>query len=87
MARRSSSSALYVNPERKGRGIGSALLQAVTDGCAEARSIRIEVLRENVAAIAWYKARGFEIYGETKNASGLPGVAAVYVDRKLVGHG
>ena len=28
---------LYVDPERKGQGIGSALLQAVADSCAGAR--------------------------------------------------
>ena len=72
-------SALYVDPERK----GSALLRAVTDCFAEAKSMRVEVLRDNVAAIAWYKARGFEVYGEGKNASGLPGVAAVYMDKRL----
>jgi ribosomal protein S18 acetylase RimI-like enzyme len=74
---------LYVDPERKGQGAGSALLQAVADSYAEARSIRVEVLKDNAAAIAWYKARGFETYGETKSGSGLPGVAAVYMDKKL----
>jgi ribosomal protein S18 acetylase RimI-like enzyme len=74
---------LYVDPERKGKGIGTALLQAAIDGFAGAKSIRVEVLRGNVAAIAWYKARGFEVYGEARNATGTPGIAAVYLDKKL----
>jgi len=76
-------SMLYVNPELKGNGIGTALLQAAIDGFAGAKSIRVEVLRDNVAAIAWYKARGFEVCGEAGNATGTPGVAAVYLDKKL----
>jgi ribosomal protein S18 acetylase RimI-like enzyme len=74
---------LHVDPERKGQGIGSALLQAVADSYAEAKSIRLEVLRDNVAAIEWYKARGFEIYGEARSATGTSGIAAVYMDKRL----
>jgi ribosomal protein S18 acetylase RimI-like enzyme len=74
---------LYVDPEQKGQGIGSALLQVVTASYPEATSIRLEVLRDNVAAIAWYKAQGFEVYGETRTASGFRGVAALYMDRTL----
>jgi ribosomal protein S18 acetylase RimI-like enzyme len=74
---------LYVDPERKGQGIGSALLRTVADSYAEAKSMRVEVLRDNVAAIAWYKAQGFEVYGEAKNATAMPGVAALYMDKKL----
>jgi ribosomal protein S18 acetylase RimI-like enzyme len=74
---------LYVQPEWKGQGIGSGLLRAVTGSYTAAKSIRVEVLKDNVAAIAWYKAQGFEVYGEGKNAAGLRGVAAVYMDKKL----
>jgi ribosomal protein S18 acetylase RimI-like enzyme len=74
---------LYVDPEQKRQGTGSALMQAVIDSYAAAKSIRVEVLKDNVAAIAWYKARGFEAYGGTNNARGLPGIAAVYMDKKL----
>jgi ribosomal protein S18 acetylase RimI-like enzyme len=74
---------LYMDPARKGQGIGSALLQAIIGSYAKATSIRLEVLRDNVAAIAWYKAQGFETYGETENATGTKGVAAIYMDMKL----
>lgn len=74
---------LYVDPEWKGQGIGSTLLHTVVGSFAETRAVRVEVLKDNVAAIEWYKAQGFEIYGETKNATGTPGVAAVYMDKKL----
>jgi ribosomal protein S18 acetylase RimI-like enzyme len=74
---------LYVDPERKGQGIGLALLQAVIDSYSGAKAIRLEVLRDNVAAIEWYKAKGFEAYGETGNAAGMRGVAALYMDKKL----
>jgi ribosomal protein S18 acetylase RimI-like enzyme len=74
---------LYVDPGQKGQGIGPALLRAVAGSYSEARSIRVEVLKDNLAAIEWYKAQGFEAYGETKSATGVPGIAALYMDKKL----
>ena len=74
---------LYVHPEWKGQKIGSALLQAVIACYSDANAIRLEVLRDNIAAIEWYKAKGFEIYGETKNATGTASVAALYMEKKL----
>ncbi len=72
-----------MHPEWKGKGIGSALLDAVIADHPEAKVIRLEVLKDNAAAIAWYQAKGFESYGETKNATGTAGVAALYMDKKL----
>jgi ribosomal protein S18 acetylase RimI-like enzyme len=74
---------LYVHPEWKAQGIGSALLDAVIADQADAKAIRLEVLRDNATAIAWYTTKGFEIYGETKNATGSPNVAALYMDKTL----
>lgn len=74
---------LYVDPERQGHGIGSSLLQAVCIRYPRAKEIRLEVLKDNVSAIAWYEARGFEIYGENANATGLTGIASLYMDKKL----
>lgn len=75
---------LYVHPEWQGKGIGSALLDAVIAGHPRAKAIRLEVLKDNAAAIAWYRAKGFENYGETGNATGTAGIASAYMDKKLV---
>ncbi len=74
---------LYVHPDWQRKGIGSALLDAVIADHPEAKAIRLEVLKDNAAAIAWYQANGFESYGETKNATGTSEVAAIYMDKKL----
>jgi len=75
---------LYVHPEWQGKGIGSALLDAVIADHPEAKAIRLEVVKDNAAAIAWYQAKGFESYGETKNATGTTNAAAMYMDKKLI---
>ena len=74
---------LYVHPEWQGKGIGSALLGAVIADHSEAKAIRLEVLKDNAAAIAWYQSKGFESYGESSNATGTAGVASAYMDKKL----
>lgn len=77
---------LYVHPEWQGKGIGSALLDAVVADHPMAKAIRLEVLKDNAAAIAWYQTKGFERYGESENATGTAGVASAYMDKKLVAH-
>jgi GNAT superfamily N-acetyltransferase len=74
---------LYVRPDRQGQGVGSALLDAVLARYPSAKAIRLEVLKDNTAAIAWYRTKGFETYGGTKNATGILNIAAVYMDKKL----
>jgi ribosomal protein S18 acetylase RimI-like enzyme len=74
---------LYVHPGWKGRGIGSALLHAVAASYAGARSMRLEVLERNTPAVAWYKAKGFVIYGETKHATGTTDITSLYMDKPL----
>ena len=74
---------IYVHPEWQGHGVGSALLDRVIADYPGAKTIRLEVLRDNAAAIGWYKSKGFEIYGETKNATGTAGAAALYMDKTL----
>lgn len=74
---------LYVHPDWQGKGVGSALLDAVIAQHCEAKAIRLEVLKDNTAAIAWYQAKGFETYGDTKHATGTSNTAAIYMDKKL----
>lgn len=78
---------LYVHPGLKGRGIGSALLESVIAGYPGAKTVRLEVLKANAAAIAWYQAKGFEVYGETEHATGTRNVPALYMDKALAGPG
>jgi ribosomal protein S18 acetylase RimI-like enzyme len=59
-------------------------VQTVVAGFPGAGTVRLEVLKENAAAIAWYLRQGFEIYGETGNATGMAGVPSLYMDKQLV---
>jgi len=74
---------LYVSPGLKGRGLGTAMMGAVRAQWPQATSIRVEVLRENRAAIAFYERGGFAAYAEVPDATGAPGVPAVYMDAGL----
>lgn len=74
---------LYVDPNCKSQGIGSALLDATATSYRNAKSMRLEVLQNNTAAVDWYRAKRFEIYGETKNATGTNGVPAFYMQKML----
>jgi GNAT superfamily N-acetyltransferase len=74
---------LYVHPEWQGKGIGSALLDAVVARFPDARAVRLEVLKDNAAAVTWYQAKGFQCYGETPNATGMVDIASMYMDKQL----
>lgn len=74
---------LYVLPSHQGLGVGTQLLRAIEAHRSSTTSIRVETLRDNTSAIRWYKARGFEEYGSTPNASGISGVASIYMDKSL----
>jgi ribosomal protein S18 acetylase RimI-like enzyme len=74
---------LYVHPDWQGKGIGSALLDAVIARHGGSDAIRLEVLKDNTAAIAWYQAKGFETYGDTDHATGASNTAALDLAKKL----
>jgi aminoglycoside 6'-N-acetyltransferase I len=61
---------LYVLPESRGRGAGTALIDAVREWCQDrgCRSVSVVVTPEGQAAhslIEYYRARGFEESGRT----------------------
>ena len=53
--------ALFVRPDRQGRGVGHALLQEARSRCAE---LHTRVFVENGPAVRFYRRHGFEIGGE-----------------------
>jgi ribosomal protein S18 acetylase RimI-like enzyme len=61
--------AMYVEPQARGQGIGSALLDAVighASGIVE--QLRLGVVDDNAAAIRLYEKHGFEVYGREMRA-------------------
>jgi ribosomal protein S18 acetylase RimI-like enzyme len=58
--------ALYVRPDRQGRGIGRRLVQAVAAHLAQGgmSALRVEVLAANAPARRFYEALGGEVVGE-----------------------
>lgn len=53
--------ALFVRPDRQGRGVGHALLQAVK---AQGKALHTRVFVENEPAVRFYRRHGFLIGGE-----------------------
>jgi putative acetyltransferase len=56
--------ALFVRPDRQGRGVGHALLQEARSRCAE---LHTRVFVENEPAVRFYRRHGFEIGGEVSD--------------------
>ncbi len=78
-----------VDERRRGRGLGRARLDA---GLADLRltpveTVFLEVERENLAAVALYRKRGFETVGERQGYYARPdgGAAPALVMRKRLG--
>jgi ribosomal protein S18 acetylase RimI-like enzyme len=57
---------LYLDPARRGEGIGTLLLEAITEQQRDrgAREQWVSVEPENVKGLPFYQARGFEIRGK-----------------------
>ena len=61
--------AMFVAPEARGQGIGSALLEAlVRYASGVVKQLRLGVVDTNEAAIRLYQKHGFEIYGKEMRA-------------------
>ena len=72
---------LHALPDRKGLGVGSALLQAAAHWArgAGASAMHLKVLETNRAAIGFYESRGWRCTGRVADAwAGEPIVALVY---------
>jgi ribosomal protein S18 acetylase RimI-like enzyme len=60
---------MYVAPQARGRGIGSALIEAVIEHASGiVEQLRLGVVDTNIAAIRLYQKHGFEIYGTEMRA-------------------
>jgi ribosomal protein S18 acetylase RimI-like enzyme len=60
---------MYVAPEARGQGIGSALIEAViTHASGVVEQLRLGVVDANLAAIRLYQKHGFETYGTERRA-------------------
>jgi ribosomal protein S18 acetylase RimI-like enzyme len=75
--------AIYTHPDQQGRGAGRAVHDALLAALARARwsTAALWVLRDNVAAQAWYRARGWQPDGTTStwSGSGVPLVEVRFV--------
>ena len=63
---------LHARPDAKGRGIGTALIDACEDRLPKGSRLWLDVLQGNGAALAFYEARGFVRDGETDGLAGVP---------------
>jgi ribosomal protein S18 acetylase RimI-like enzyme len=60
---------MYVAPQARGQGIGSALLSALIEHASGVvEQLRLGVVDTNIAAIRLYQKHGFEIYGTEMRA-------------------
>lgn len=58
---------IYVQPEHRGKGLGSGFLAFVEERCSHsAARIRLEVEPDNARAIEVYRKAGFEVLGYTQ---------------------
>ncbi|WP_049901755.1 GNAT family N-acetyltransferase [Halococcus agarilyticus] len=64
--------AIYVDPDRWGHGIGTALLDEIVDRLAkrDVEQLRIEVLADNTVGVSFYESRGFERTDERERTVG-----------------
>lgn len=76
---------MYVAPEARGKGYGRALMEALIarahalDGLEQ---LILAVVTSNTAAVALYRALGFEVYGQQRHALKLGD--GLYLDEQLM---
>ena len=74
---------LHVAPNRKGRGIGSALLKAIERLLPPNGRLWLDVLQGNDPAMKFYERVGFTRCGETDACGGLAGIPAVIFEKTV----
>ncbi len=65
--------AVYVSPDKRGQGIGNALMDAILAGVSHLAAVQKAVLGVNktqVAAVALYQRFGFQVVGEKSGVMG-----------------
>lgn len=72
---------IAVLPEYRRRGIASALLAKITEVCADADRLVLEVRESNGAALALYERHGFKNVGTRKNFYRSPTENAIVMIR------
>ncbi|MCO6186440.1 GNAT family N-acetyltransferase [Rhizobium sp. L1K21] len=75
---------LYVHPNHQRQGVGRDLFAEVETCFPDADFIRLEVEPDNQAAIAFYRAQGFEEIDKTANCGGdNSGIPALILQKPL----
>ena len=75
---------LYVLPALQRSGLGQALLEEIEDSFPDARTIRLEVEAQNLAAVAFYRKNGFVAQGEVVNCGGSKfAIPALVFEKRL----
>ena len=76
-------SRLYILPQMQGRGLGSALLEAVRAHFAGCELIKLEVQEANLPAQKFYKAHGFRITGHSSHCGEDSDVPSVLMEATI----
>ncbi|HEV7254475.1 MAG TPA: GNAT family N-acetyltransferase [Mesorhizobium sp.] len=75
---------LYVRPAFQGRGVGAALLAEIEGSFPEARSLRLEVEKQNENAVRFYRNHGFgEVREGAPGDCASAGMPALAMEKKL----
>lgn len=75
---------LYVLPELQGGGVGTALLDAVTDWAGQGTTIELEVETSNAPAIGFYRKHDFSDHGQRVQCGSDPAAGQAIVMKRQV---
>lgn len=76
---------LYADPDKRGQGIGTLLLEAISNELKEqgATLQQVSVVEDNERGLPFYTARGFSVVGERKAHGVEDGRGSVLLERML----